>query len=229
MNIPWMEIFEHVDREVPREACGVLGIAGGSTKYFPCKNVSKEYNQFEMDASDFIRAQLKSKVKGIVHSHISTNGPSQADRKQCNRLGIPYYIVCQPTREIYTVLPLKGREYVWEESDCYTLAADYYKQELNLDFPRGDFLEYWWKEGLDYFNEIPQQMGFLEVTDNSLQKHDLILFNVQTSVPNHCGVYTGQGNFIHHARNRLSCEESLYPMWGKYKYKVLRHESLYNG
>ena len=91
--------------------------------------------------------------------------------------------------------------------------------------PRYAFEDDWWNKGLDYFGDLWQNYeGWSEATDGSLLKHDLLYFNVESSVPNHCGVYLDDDILLHHAHGRLSCRELLYPFWGKYKTKILRNE-----
>ena len=52
------------------------------------------------------------------------------------------------------------------------------------------------------------------------QRGDIIIFKIYNNIPNHCGVYLEEDIFIHHAENRLSCRESLYPFWIK---NILRY------
>ena len=54
-------------------------------------------------------------------------------------------------------------------------------------------------------------------------KNDVITFCVDAEVANHCGVFLGNDVFYHHAVNRLSCRENLYPFWVKYIHKVYRY------
>ena len=42
---------------------------------------------------------------------------------------------------------------------------------------------------------------------------DVVIFKIRSHIPNHCGVYLEDDIFMHHAENRLSCRESLYPFW----------------
>jgi cell wall-associated NlpC family hydrolase len=52
-----------------------------------------------------------------------------------------------------------------------------------------------------------------------------LIFTMGANVPNHCGVYTGNDIFFHHAVNRLSCRENLYPLWKKYLTGIYRYET----
>ena len=43
-----------------------------------------------------------------------------------------------------------------------------------------EFQEFWWEEGLDYFKELPDSFGFVKVEEP--QKHDVIIFNIMSTV-----------------------------------------------
>ena len=75
------------------------------------------------------------------------------------------------------------------------------------------FEDDWWENGLNYFDDLFEDFGFIEVEEP--QKNDIIVFSIRSNIPNHCGVYLGEGVFMHHAEHRLSCRESLYPFWVK--------------
>ena len=91
---------------------------------------------------------------------------------------------------------------------------DYYKQELNIELPTTIFEENWWNKGLNYFKDLYESFGFVQV--DSPQKHDIIVFKMLAQVSNHCGIYLGEDIFLHHAVNRLSCRESVNSVWRKY-------------
>ncbi len=227
------EIFNHFDAEYPREGCGAIGVVKGKSKWFPCKNISEDDNDFIMDSSDYIRASLKSDIVAIVHSHPDTSEePSEADVKMSNSLNLDSYIFSWPEGKMYHLkpnrkeVPLLGREYEFGVLDCWQLVIDYY-ETIGISLKRSivAYEDNWWEKGLNYFDDLFHHYGFEEVTDGSIQKHDGLMFNIRSSVPNHCGVYLGNDKFLHHAENRLSCREILTSsLWGKNKYKIVRHK-----
>ena len=121
--------------------------------------------------------------------------------------------------------PLIGREYEFGVRDCFEVVRDYYKTQ-DIDLPkRALFEDDWWDRGLNYFcTDYIASWGFKEVT-GSLLPNDLIVFTMGAKVGNHCGVYLGQDVFLHHAYERLSCRENLYPIWQKHITGVYRHET----
>jgi len=98
------EIYEHAGREAPRECCGLVVQDGNNEKYIPLENISENENDFMIDPKTFVKYQLISKIKYIVHSHYNQDcRPSEVDKKQCREVGIPYLIVSYPDKqyEIY--------------------------------------------------------------------------------------------------------------------------------
>lgn len=224
------EMLEHLEKEYPNEGCGVVLNKRGKKVWVPCKNISSDpENSFEIDSKDYMRAQLQGDIYAIVHSHPDASSePSEHDRKASDFLGIPYYIFSLPDGELTVYEPkterpaLTGREYEFGVHDCYSLVCDYYK-ELGIELSRMPFVDDFWEKGYNYFDDLQEEYGFRTV--EKPQKHDLIFFNVMSSVPNHCGVYVGEDVFLHHAVNRLSCRESLHSFWGKYITRFVRwHE-----
>ena len=98
------EIYAHAGREAPRECCGLVVQDGNNEKYIPLENISENENDFKIDPKTFVKYQLISKIKYVVHSHYNQDcRPSEVDKKQCREVGIPYLIVSYPDKE-YTIL-----------------------------------------------------------------------------------------------------------------------------
>ena len=225
------EMQEHFNKEYPRVGCGVLAVIKGSLKWFPCDNVATEENDFIISSKQYIDISHRGDITAVVHSHPdASNEPSETDIKYCNATGIPYYIFSYPGMKLNIVQPeglptptLYGRDYEFGVNDCFSAARDYYITK-GLDIPsRPLFEDDWWEKGLDYFtDEYIATWGFEKVEGN-MQKGDLLIFTIRASVGNHCGVYLGEDLLYHHAENRLSCRENLYPFWKKYITGVYRY------
>ena len=98
------EIYAHAGREAPRECCGLVVQDGNNEKYIPLENISENENDFKIDPKTFVKYQIISKIKYVVHSHYNQDcRPSEVDKKQCREVGIPYLIVSYPDKqyEIY--------------------------------------------------------------------------------------------------------------------------------
>ena len=216
------EIVNDLFEKYPEEGCGLLVNKRGKIVWIPCENVAEDKNEgFVISPSDYIKANLIGDLYAVVHSHPDAScEPSEKDKKTSDFLRIPYIIYSLPEVEKYVYTPkeirtpLLGREYEFGVNDCWSLVRDYYKTELEIELPMLQFEDDWWEKGLNYFGDLYESFGFEKV--ETPEKHDGIMFQVMAQVPNHCGVYLGEGLFMHHAVNRLSCRESIYsPLWGK--------------
>lgn len=227
------DIEEHFKQEYPREGCGVLAVVKGKLRWFPCTNVATDEDDFILDSSEYLKLLRTTDIVGIVHSHPDAPAtPSISDIESCNALGIPYYIFSYPSMDLEILQPtsstkdLYGREYKFGVTDCFEAMRDYLKEQSIEIKPRAAFEDDWWTKGLNYFtDEVVKDWGFKPVSLATIQPNDMLVFKVFSEVPNHCGVYLGNEIFYHHAVNRLSCRESLYPMWVQYLTGAYRHET----
>ena len=225
------EIRKHFEKEYPREGCGIIGIVKGKKRWFPCNNVAEDDNDFVLCSNDYFRIRQQADIAAIVHSHPNaSNEASENDIKYCNALGIPYYIFSFPEMDLNIVEPEKnfnpliGREYQFGVQDCFEAARDWLASK-NIEIPqRAAWEDDWWEKGLNYFTEERiKEWGLKKVLEP--KENDVLIFQVEASVPNHCGVYLGNDIFFHHAVNRLSCRESLYPFWGQHLVGIYRYET----
>lgn len=226
------EIEKHFEKEYPREGCGVIAVVKGKKRFFPCENLAENNENFILSSKDWFRIKQQADIIAVVHSHPdSSNKPSQTDINNCNAIGLPYYIFSYPEMDLNIVEPVKnftpllGREYEFGVRDCFEAMRDWLAEENIHIPPREPFEDDWWeKENLNYFSEENiSRWGFKKVSE--LKKNDLLIFQVEASVPNHCGVYLSNDIFFHHAVNRLSCRENLYPFWAKHIVGIYRHET----
>ena len=227
------DIEQHFKDEYPREGCGVISIVKGKKKWFPCTNIAEEGEDFIIDSQEYLKLKRTTDIVAIVHSHPdSTSEPSQPDIKYCNALGIPYHIYSYPGMELTILDPIRsttdlyGREYEFGVRDCFEATKDYLESRDILIPSRDLFEDDWWKKDLDYFTEdVIAEWNHVAVPLSELQENDVLIFNVNSEVGNHCGVYIGNECFYHHAEKRLSCRESIYPFWHKYLKGAYRYDS----
>jgi proteasome lid subunit RPN8/RPN11 len=226
------DIQKHFAQEYPREGCGVIALVKGKKQFFPCQNVAPDDDDFIISYKDYFKVKEKYDIIGIVHSHPdNTNKASQADIDNCNVLGIPYYIFSYPAMELNILEPKKnfqpliGREYKFGTADCFEAARDWLAEEgINIP-PRDTWEDNWWEStDHNYFTEEKiERWGFKKV--DKPQKNDVLVFQIKSKVPNHCGVYLGNDIMFHHAHERLSCRESILPLYLKNLVGVYRHET----
>lgn len=225
-------VIEHARAEYPRECCGLLVVAKGRERYWPCKNLAIGTDQFVMDPHDYAAACEAGDVLAVVHSHPNLPPePSQADRVSCEASGLPWHIVSVPAeRWAYLqpagyVAPLVGREWSHGVLDCYAIIRDWYAMERGielLDFNRHDA---WWLRGENLYTDNFERAGFRRVDPATMQRGDVLLMQIGSPVPNHGAVFLGDNLILHHIQNRLSCRDVYGGMWRKNTTHVLRYEN----
>ena len=100
------EIYSHMEKEVPREGCGLIVQKDEEIKFISVENKSENEKSFLIDPKEYIRHSIISKILYVVHSHYEEDcRPSNHDRHMSKVLGIPYLIVSLPERGEYIYDP----------------------------------------------------------------------------------------------------------------------------
>lgn len=229
-------IIKDLEKEQPREGCGILYSDKNQIYWAQIRNTAKDLQDFSLDKEQYLWYYTNYKIVGIVHSHVNQSSkPSNLDIINCNASGINYYIFSVPSGELTivepenkSISPLLSREYYFGVWDCFQLVKDYYSSTLGINIgPRPIFLNKWWEKDLDYFGEeyITSNFNFKKI--DKLEKNCVVTFRVgPVKVANHCGIYTKDGFFLHHAHERLSVEEPLERIWRKSISGIYKYENI---
>ena len=226
-----MTLKEHVLKEFPNEACGIITTRG---RFIPCKNIHKDpLNFFEMEDEVF----TKYKIKAIIHSH--PNGklePSAQDMQGQLDTDVEWGIVTTDGIEVSEVLyfgkntpDLIGREFKHGVTDCYSLIRDWYKLEKDIELPEFPRSNNWWNEGENLYEEYAEEAGFRRLRgDETPQVGDVVLMAIASKVSNHGAILLDGGLLLHHLTNRLSRREPAAPWrkmfrsWWRYENNITR-------
>ena len=65
MNLPFKEIVAHAKACYPRECCGFV-VDG---RFVPIDNIARGDDEYEMDATQQLKAEQSGQISVIVHSH----------------------------------------------------------------------------------------------------------------------------------------------------------------
>ena len=205
-------ILAHAQRDYPAECCGVLAQRGRVERYFPCLNRSADPTEhFELDPVGYAAAEDWGEVVAIVHSHPgdgATTQPSELDQLQCDVNELPWVIASWPEGDIRTIFPrgdrpLVGRQFVLGHADCWSLIMDYYRQEHGLILPNYSVERHWWDEGENLYMDNWYECGFREFSGEA-QPGDMVIMQVQSTVPNHAGILLDGNMLLHHLYGQLS-------------------------
>ena len=212
---------EHAKTCMPEEACGLVYIYKGKTKYKSCKNISISPKQtFIIDPKEYANIEDKATIVAVFHSHpFEQPYPSAADKTICEKFKIPWYIYSVSLNKWHDFkpsgykAPLVGREYVFGVHDCWSLIRDYFETiNINLrDWDRPinpqDFTDN------PYFENCFEKTGFRELKpEENLQVNDCLLFSLNSTGLNHVGVLLQNQMILHHIEGRLSSRD-FYGEW----------------
>lgn len=265
-----MILGEYIENQIKKlslknadeECCGLIiyDQSAKNTDVYPCKNESSDReNYFSIAPIDYLKASQKGEVIGFYHSHpenkLSTF--SELDKQQAEIHGIVsvLYDVAGDKFHQYKPngyeSPYIGRAFKIGEQDCFTLAKDYYQNELGIAFTDFQRDENWSRDIENIVNKKIKDVGasplesfkknvdfliknedFVKVHEKNpdlseLNIHDGLIFNYEGDTGiSHFGVYLGGGNVLHQPSRACSrIQEYSAGLRHKTSY-VLRHKSL---
>jgi len=124
--------------------------------------------------------------------------------------------------------PLEGREFRHGPSgsdgmgDCYAIIRDFYEIEECVILPEFPRDWEWWLEK-DLYRDGISKAGFVPIEAKDVKRGDVFLSQIRSDVPNHGGIYLGNGVVLQHYVGRLSCKTALGP-WNRYVTHWLRYD-----
>ena len=228
------EIKEHAGACFPNECCGLVIREGGDIKYLPVGNSHSNPGEFfRISAEEYAKAEDRGEVVMVIHSHPGLDAVpvlSGYDTAMMNETGVPWGIVTYPGLEYAEFTPddqdgLIGREFGLGFNDCYGLVMAFHRHNgITLSDYRKGYK--WWDEGESLFSDDNiAEAGFVEVDE--LTEGCVIIMKVAARVPNHSGVYFGDGTIIHHMNNSLSVRENYMGSYLQGRtVKIVRHKDL---
>lgn len=212
-------------------------------------------NAFSVSQEDTLKATTET-LLAVVHSHPHHPPcPSEADMKGQIATGVPWGIIgTDGTTALKPywwgattpVADLRNRSFHHGITDCYSLIRDYYRTEMDILLPEYPRSWEWWTKGN---KEAPQNLyvegfasaGFVQIPMGVNPDHflglevepepgDMWFTQLFSPVPNHGGVYLGNGLCLHHLSSskpvdpsRPVREEPIY-RWADHVTHWFRHK-----
>lgn len=223
---------EHARSAFPKESCGLIV----KDRYIPCSNSSDEPpDRFKISMEEFVRVSKEhGPVLAVVHSHVNgPDYPSKLDMESQMAMNVPWGIIVVKPGYVaepfwfgdgVPVPPLLERPFRWGVTDCYALVRDWYRLSFDMHLPNFPREDEWWLNGGNMFEDCYEEAGFVRLDGKRLPEKpgDVVVGKIYSKVPNHCGVYEGDGLMLHHLGNRLSERVPVEP-WAKFIHVVFRH------
>lgn len=237
-------IQAHAVAEYPRECCGLVVLTAQGEEYIRCRNTAeKPTDNFRLPGEDYIAAEDRGEVLALVHSHPNGSAePTDADRVICEKSGLPWHIVsvgqvdgvpeCGDVRSFGPCgyeAPLVGRQFAHGTLDCYTLVQDFHARELGIRLGQYERADDWWLHGEDLYSLDRLRAEGFELISDAPQRGDMVVMQIRAEVPNHAGIYLGDGQMLHHLQGRLS-ERVIYGgYWAERTRYIVRHREARHG
>lgn len=207
-------IKQHALEEFPKESCGIITGDG----YVSLKNIF--HNPTEGFLIDPYKLSDYDNILAYVHSHPQEGNvseikfgfypdcPSKADMQQQRLSGKTWGIVVTNGTTCFDPFyfgdgreykdPLIDRKFRHGVHDCYSSVRAWYWQKRGIllnDYPRSD---HWWANGENMYLDSYEKEGFRVIRQSEVVEGCVLLFQIQSKVPNHAGVYLNVGKLFHH-------------------------------
>ena len=223
----------HAKEEYPKEAVGLVHVIKGKNRYFKCQNLAETPDEhFILNPKDYLEAEKKGDIIALDHTQTKTKpAPSQADKDPTQAYRLPRFCLLYTNQTWGEYKPegwelaYVGREFSHGIVDCYSLVRDFYKREFKLQLNDYNRRDQWWEKGENMYLDNFAKEGFNETTLEQIAYGDLFLMQLESPVPNHAGIYLGDGVVLHHVQGRLSSRDVYGGYYQKVTAKVLKHES----
>lgn len=220
----------------PREACGLFVTTPEGLAYKRVANVHPEPEDYFQIADHVMAEHMEDQsLQGVFHSHPHGElTPSVMDQQTQRAVGVPFYVCTLSSKGSYMdfwgwgdelpVAPLKHRDFRDGVHDCFSLYRDYKWMTEGVVVPTYHREQEWWdKDGAENpFEAFLHRSGHTEVAQDEIMPGDGITFTLPGRSISHCGVYIGQGLFLHHLHGKISKTDPLV-MWRKFIHKVVRY------
>lgn len=223
----------HAKERWPKESVGAI-VAG---TYIRLDNVHPEpETSFRVGDEQMLELLQHPGYQGLVHNHPQGQRcPSKEDMIGQQSGSVPWYIVVLNSAGSFLEtfgfgdqLPmekLEGRRFRFGVHDCWSIVRDWRRfHELPEvpDVPRAN--DFWSLPGNnDLVDSVEKYISYTPVKLEEVVRGDVVIMKILSAVPNHFGVYLGNGLMLHHLTNRLSREEPVN-RWAGQVVRVIRIE-----
>lgn len=211
------EFAAHAVESYPNECVGFFDTDG---IYHKLQNLSVEPTKHAVPPAKVVASLLANdKIAALCHSHPDgPDCPSELDMRSQEEMYLPYSIIATNGQAcakpfvwgdtLVDDRPILGRPFRHGVNDCYDLLRALFLRSHEILLPQFARGWEWWLpsyEGeTDLYRRGFAEAGFNEVSQTDPKPGDVWLAAVRSKVPNHAGVYLGDGLCVHHPSSGLA-------------------------
>ncbi len=207
---------QHAVEAYPNEAVGFLLTDG---TYSPQENICSEPTKgATVDPKKLLKVLKAGTLRAFFHSHPDgPDCPSRQDMLSQAEQEVPW-IICSANAEaslppfafgdeLTNPAPLIGRPFRHGVTDCYAAIRAWAKQERGVELPDFPRNWEWWLDGeSDLYRDYFGTAGFYPIEAHEVRPGDGWLAQIRSPVPNHAGLYIGDGLVFHHVSSALASD-----------------------
>lgn len=131
---------------------------------------------------------------------------------------------------------LLGRPFVLGKTDCYEILRRCFKDNLNIELrPYARPTDFWLEKEMNLYVNNFKNEGFEvveETPNNDYKLFDVFLIALpdyrqpKETLTNHCAIYVGNGEVIHHRFGKLSRKVKYQGMLKNFTTHIIRHKDV---
>ena len=231
-------LITHANIDNKKECCGFIVLDNlKQLIIIPCENTYEfPSTGFRICPHEFLNIKKRYEIVCMYHSHpIGPAEFSQKDLDQADELCLPIcvYSIQENNFNIffpksYGVKPFIGREYIHHFQNCWKLIYDYYDSKNML--ANRDFNFYLEQNANKTFSEdvvfkiktFFKKNNIKKQATVNMTRDDLIIFQKQSGVFSHFGVFLENDEFLHHQEGLLSSKNIMNDEFYKKVHSIYR-------
>lgn len=213
----WDALARHALETYPAECIGFIDTHG---IYHRLANIARNPNEGAVAPPRQIAALVANgQMRALCHSHPGgPDCPSEFDMASQHDMGLPFVIIATNGQAcakpfvwgdgVVDDRPILGRPFRHGVNDCYDHLCVLFERSHGITLPHFARGWEWWlpsyKGRGDLYRTGFAEAGFHEVQGSVRLPGDVWLATVRSPVPNHAGVYLGDGLCSHHPSSGLA-------------------------
>lgn len=215
------KIKKHAMENPQQECCGFVAFKDGSSVASLLKetNIAENpKNSFRISESSYVQHLRDGhQIIAIYHSHVECDSQlSPQDLSLSYLINLPIYVYSvvddklNYNRPHQAIPEFADRRFVEEIQDCKILVQDYWRKELGIILKPFATRRSRITEGMTDLVQYCEENDLIQVPYPD-KNHIVMMSDLSSRIPNHCGVMVDEIFMLHQPAKELSRVEPLQP------------------